>query len=163
MQKENVTIKEITEEVESASTNFELTNNDLKIKYLLWNIQAFNIIARRVHSCVGTFGTGYPFYALDKDFNGPLPIITEQIRYNRELVKDGKQVAESIWQCKDCLRRNYWMMPDLKKVCKPCPNILNSLKPRKIINRLPDMDMWMICQDGKLKEAEEEMKKLLEF
>ena len=52
-------------------------------------------------------------------------------------------------------------MPDLKKICKPCPNVLDGLKPRKIINRLPDIDMWLVCEDGKVEEAQEELTKLL--
>ena len=53
-------------------------------------------------------------------------------------------------------------MPDLKTVCKPCPNMLDSLKPRKLINRLPDLDMWIVCKDGKVEVAQEELTKLLE-
>ena len=39
--------------------------------------------------------------------------------------------------------------------------MLDSLKPRKIINRLPDMDMWMVCDDLHLEQAKEELVKLL--
>ena len=53
-------------------------------------------------------------------------------------------------------------MPDLKTVCKPCPNMIDELKPRKIMNRLPDLDMWIVCEDGCVSEAEAEMSKLLE-
>ena len=53
-------------------------------------------------------------------------------------------------------------MPDLKKVCKPCPNMIDKLKPRKIINRLPDLDMQMICEDGCVEECQEALAKLLE-
>ena len=51
-------------------------------------------------------------------------------------------------------------MPDLKRICKPCPQVKNSIKPRKVINRLPDVDMWMICADGKLEEAKATLVKL---
>lgn len=156
------TIKEIVKEVEGASTSFEKTNTNLKRKYLKWNIEVFNIIANSVSVSRGSFGTGYPFYALDKDLNGELPIISEQIRYNRQLVKDGEVVQKSIWQCKSCLERNYQIMQDLKIICKPCPNMIDSLKPRKIINRLPDLDMWLVCEDGKMEEAQAELGKLLE-
>ena len=30
-------------------------------------------------------------------------------------------------------------MPDLKRICKPCPQVKDSIKPRKVINRLPDV------------------------
>ena len=156
------TIKEITEEVEGASSGFERTNTDLKRKYLIWNIEAFNMIAATVTVNRGSFGTGYPFYVLDKNLRGEIPIIQEQIRYNRQLVKDGEPVQKSIWECKECLRRNYEIMPDLKVVCKPCPNVLDNLKPRKIINRLPDLDMWLVCKDGSVDQAQKELTALLE-
>lgn len=92
---------------------------------------------------------------------GTLPIIEEQIRYNRQLIKDGVTVQKSIWHCKPCLEEKYSTMPDLKQICKPCPNMLDSLKPRKIINRLPDMDLWLVCEDGGIEKAQEEMTKLL--
>lgn len=157
-----ITIKEITQRVEKSSTNFEKTNTDLKRKYLLWNIEAFNIVASKISANKGTFGTGYPFYALDENLEGKLPIIEEQIRYNRQLVRNGETVQKSIWECKRCLEEKYASMPDLKRICKPCLNMLNELKPRKIINRLPDIDMWIVCEDGKVEEVEEQLKKLLE-
>ena len=158
---EEITVKGITEKVEQASTTFEKTNTDLKRRYILWNIGVFNKIASLVSVGRGSFGTGYPFYALDENLEGTLPIIQEQIRYNRQLVRDGEAVQKSIWKCKSCLERNYDTMPDLKKICKPCPNVLDGLKPRKIINRLPDIDMWLVCEDGKVEEAQEELTKLL--
>lgn len=156
------TVKEMVNQVEVASTTFEKTNTELKRKFLIWNIEAFNTIASAVSVNRGSFGTGYPFYVLDKDLKGDIPIISEQVRYNRQLVKDGEPVQKSIWECKECLKRNYATMPDLKTVCKPCPNMLDSLKPRKLINRLPDLDMWIVCKDGKVEVAQEELTKLLE-
>lgn len=156
------TIKKVVEKVERASTTFEKANTELKRKYLKWNIEVFNIIAASVSVSRGSFGTGYPFYVLDKDLNGDIPIISEQIRYNRQLLRDGEIVQKSIWQCESCLKRNYEIMPDLKIICKPCPNMIDSLKPRKIINRLPDLDMWLVCEDGKVEEAQTELGALLE-
>ena len=31
----------------------------------------------------------------------------------------------------------------------------DELKPRKVINRLPDLDIWMICENGKIAQAKE--------
>ncbi len=45
---DNITIGELTNKVESASTNFEKNNTELKRKYLIWNIEAFNSIASAV-------------------------------------------------------------------------------------------------------------------
>lgn len=157
------TIKELTSKVENASTDFERTNTELKRRYLIWNIDAFNTIASVVSVSKGSFGTGYPFYALDENLEGTLPIIQEQIRYNRQLIRDGEPVQKSIWLCKSCLRKNYSTMPDLKKVCNPCPNMLDELKPRKIINRLPDLDMWLVCKDGCVEKAQEELSRLLKI
>lgn len=97
--KENITIQELTGKVEKASTDFEISNTDLKRKYILWNIEVFNILAKHVSVSKGTFGTGYPFYVLDNNLQGTLPIIPEQIRYNMQLVKDGKPFQKSIWLC----------------------------------------------------------------
>lgn len=156
------TIKDIVEEVEKSSTTFERNNTDLKRKFLKWNIEAFNIIATSVTVNRGSFGTGYPFYVLDEKLNGDIPIISEQIRYNRQLVRDGEPFQKSIWHCKSCLERNYATMPDLKIICKPCPNMIDSLKPRKIINRLPDLDMWLVCENGRVEQAQAELGGLLE-
>lgn len=158
---DNTTIKEVIEGVERSSTDFEKSNTDVKRKYLIWNIEIFNTIASKVKVGKGSFGTGYPFYALDENLEGTLPIIPEQIRYNRKLIEDGRQVQQSIYRCKTCLDKTYHTMPDLKKVCKPCPNMLDELKPRKLINRLPDIDMWLVCEDGCIEEAQEELSALL--
>lgn len=157
----DITIGEITGKVEKSSTDFEKTNTELKRKYLIWNIEAFNKIASAVSVSKGSFGTGYPFYALDSNLEGKIPIIQEQIRYNRQLVIDGQHVQKSIYLCKSCLEKNYKNMPDLKTVCKPCPNMIDSLKPRKLINRLPDLDMWLVCEDGCIDKAQEELSNLL--
>lgn len=158
---DNITIQEITECIEKASTEFEEANNRTKRKYLIWNISNFNIMAKRVKASCGTFGTGYPFYALDKDLQGKLPVIPEQIRYNRQLVKDGEPYQKSIWECQSCIKEKYSTMSDLKIICKPCPKMPDSLKPRKLINRLPDLDMWLVCQDGMVKSAQEQITGLL--
>lgn len=160
--KDNGTIKEIVEGIEKTSTDFEKNNTDLKRKYLIWNIEVFNSIASAVSDSRGSFGTGYPFYALDENLQGTLPIILEQIKYNRQLVIDGREVQKSRYYCKACLDKKYSTMPDLKKICKPCPNMLDTLKPRKLINRLPDIDMWLVCEDGCIEKAEEELTLLLE-
>lgn len=158
---DDITIEDITKQVESASTYFEKTNTELKRKYLVWNIGVFNLLASQVSVSRGSFGTGYPFYALDENLEGTLPIIDEQIRYNRQLVRDGEPFQKSIWLCKSCLKEKYSQMPDLKKVCRPCPNMINKLKPRKIINRLPDLDMWLVCEDDNVDIAQEELGRLL--
>lgn len=156
------TIKEVIEEVEKASTMFERTNTDDKRRFMLYQIEAFNIIASSIKYSKGSFGTGYPFYVLNEKLEGEIPVITEQIRYNRQLVKDGQPFQKSIWLCKSCLERNNDIMPDLKIICRPCPNIEDKLKPRKIINRLPDLDMWLVCEDGHVEEAQAQLSKTLE-
>lgn len=143
------------------STRFEKCNTDLKRKYLIKNIATINLIMSNTTGYCGSFGTGYPFYILDSDLEGDLPIIEEQIRYNDELHDEA--IDSSHWPCEECLNtRNAWM-PDLKQICVPCPQVKNSIKPRKVINRLPDIDMWMVCEDGKIEEAKAELLKAFEY
>lgn len=157
------TILDFAEEIAGISNDFETTNTDLKRKYLIKNIHAFNFIASKIRASRGTFGTGYPFYALDKELEGALPIIKEQIRYNNELVKFAEDSKFKNWTCEECLSKKYAIMPDLKQICKPCPNMDNGLKPRKIINRLPDLDMWLVCEDGHVREVSEKLTTLLGY
>ena len=128
----DITVKELVSLVEKSSTDFEEENSELKRKYLIWNIETFNFLASKVSVGLGSFGTGYPFYALDERMQGKLPIIQEQVRYNRQLVKDGKNIENSIWRCKSCLKQNYKDMPDLKIICKPCPYMINELNQEKL-------------------------------
>ena len=156
------TIEEWTKSVEKISTGFEQINTELKRKYIIWNIEVFNTLASHIKESIATFGTGYPFYVLDENLEGEIPIIQEQVRYNRQLVRDGEPFQKSIWECKKCLDERYEQMPDLKTICKPCPRISNKLKPRKLINRLPDIDMWIICKNGSVETTQEKLSKLLE-
>ena len=143
------------------STNLEKCNTDLKIKYLVKNITIFNETVKNIFGNKGSFGTGYPFYALQKGFKGPLPIIEEQIRYNNELKDEVYKSRQLFWPCYDCLKKNQDIFPDLKQVCKPCPNVNDNLKPRKMLNRLPDLDMWMVCEGNYIESAKEQLIELL--
>ena len=140
-------------QVAGISTDFEKLNTDLKRQYIISNIILYNNIASTIAECKGTFGTGYPFYVLDKNMQGALPVIAEQIRYNDELITQAEGSKFREWLCATCLSDNYHKMPDLKQICKTCPNIENELKPRKLINRLPDLDLWMVCDEEDIKTA----------
>ena len=140
------------------STRFEKLNNELKRKYLIKNIDRINMIMSHTPGYCGSFGTGYPFYVLDKNLEGQLPVIQEQIRYNDELYSEA--CGLDCWTCENCLSTRGSWMPDLKRICKPCPQVKNSIKPRKVINRLPDVDMWMVCEDSKVEEAKKSLVKL---
>ncbi len=130
------------------STDFELLDSKLKMDYIISNILMYNEIGALIKECKGTFGTGYPFYAIkrnkDGSFEGALPIIDEQLRYNKELIDQADASGFREWGCARCLQERQFTMPDLKQICKVCPNMADVLKPRKLINRLPDMDMWMV-------------------
>lgn len=154
-------IKEWIQRVAVSSNELENTNSDLKRIYLIRNIQAFNYIVSLIRDNQGSFGTGYPFYVLEGNLDGKLPIIREQTRYNNELIRHGNKSQRDVWVCEDCLNKNYSNMPDLKQVCKPCPNMDNELKPRKLLNRLIDLDMWMICKDGDIERVQVELANLL--
>lgn len=86
MKKNRMQNSEWIEDATNASTEYEKSNSDLKRRYLIKNIQEFNYITSLISVRRGSFGTGYPFYVLDKELNGQLPVIQEQIRYNKELL-----------------------------------------------------------------------------
>lgn len=110
----------------------------------------------------GSLGTGYPFYILDKNLEGYLPIINEQFRYNNELIDAASRSGLTEWICSSCMVENYDAMIDLKVMCKPCSKIIDPLKPRKLMNRLPDVDMWMVCDDYCIEEAKNDLVMLFE-
>ena len=94
-----------------ASTRFERLNNDLKRRYFIKNMERINMIMEHTPGYCGSFGTGYPFYVLDDNLQGQLPIINEQIRYNTELY-DAASGKEG-WACEECLNTRGSRMPDL--------------------------------------------------
>ncbi len=151
----------ICEKAAEASNKFENTNTDLKKQYLIKNIKIINTIMSKVPGYCGSFGTGYPFYALDSNLEGELPLISEQIRYNNQLLESAHKL-KSEWRCASCLNTMGQLMPDLKQICKPCPTMNDELKPRKVLNRLPDVDMWMICSDLYVDVAKEKLSKLFD-
>lgn len=138
-----------------ASNIFERCNTDLKRRYFIENINAINWAMSRIPGYCGSFGTGYPFYVLDSNLEGKIPIIEEQIRYNNSLLRESIAISE--WLCDNCLKENSQNMPDLKQICKPCPQVKDEIKPRRVINRLPDIDMWMICEDDKISLASKQL------
>ena len=158
----------IIEKTVEASNTYEFTNTQLKNAYMFRFIQLYNAIVSNMPGYRGSFGTGYPFYALDRDFTKELPIIDEQIRYNGELLREYQDFLaekklifkkEGAWECETCLERTLKYMPNLKAYCNSCPVIPKELRPRKIINRLPDLDLWMVVEDGYEKIT---MEKILE-
>lgn len=126
--------------------------------YIKKNIDIINSVMEHTTGYRGSFGTGYPFYAIDSDFKEDLPVIKEQIRYNEELRTAILNAKLKKWPCESCLPVNGPYMEDLKQICIPCPRLEKGLKPRKVINRLPDIDMWMVCEDTKVEEAKKELK-----
>lgn len=152
----------ICKEAAEISTEYEKNNSELKKTYLIHNIMVYNCLVEKLTGYKGSFGTGYPFYVLNKGFKGNLPVIDEQIRYNDELVEAVENSNYKTWNCAECLSKNGATMPDLKQICKTCPNMDNALKPRKVINRLPDIDMWMVCEESYIQEVMEKLIKLFD-
>lgn len=150
----------ICEMASIASSAFELSNTDLKRRYLINNILLYNLIASKVSYNCGSFGTGYPFYALKSDLTGSLPIIDEQLRYNDELLHSIEEHNCCDWSCEKCLMENYKSLPDLKIKCKPCDKVPDSLKPRKVINRLPDIDLWTVYSGDDIEYVKETLSQL---
>lgn len=147
-------------DIANISTEYERTNSDLKRRYLKSYVMLYNYIAYKADENCATFGTGYPFYALSQNLEGKLPIIDEQIRYNNDLIGHVINSDYSNWNCAECLTTCGKNMEDLKGICKPCPNMDNELKPRKILNRLPDMDLWIVSQNRDSRELQEKLIKL---
>lgn len=139
---------EFVKKVVEISNDFELNTSELKRQYIISNIVLYNNIASLIKESLGTFGTGYPFYVFDKNFVGAIPVIDEQIRYNNELIDSVNATKFTEWACAVCLEKNGITMPDLKQICNTCPKMDNLLKPRKLIARLPDIDMWMVCNSS---------------
>lgn len=138
----------------------ECSKSDIKVEYLRKNVELLRKIVKKVPGNAGCFGTGYPFYALGKDFTGKLPIIQEQLDYNNRLIEEAQKSKRTIWSCRGCLNKNSEKMPDLKQICKPCFDMDKELKPRKVINRLPDIDFWIICADGHIEDAEDNLSRI---
>ena len=148
--------------VADISDEFEQNQEEIKKEYIKININKFREIAGKMKFYRGNFGTGYPFYAIDKEFKETLPVIEEQIRYNHELRLVDKSRKIDAWPCEICLKLHGDKMPDLKQICKPCPAVIDGIKPRKVINRLPDLDMWLVCADGKLEESSKELEEMFQ-
>ena len=55
------------------------------------------------------------------------------------------------------LKYNGRVMPDLKTICRTCKQMDDTLKPRKIINSMPDIDLWIVCENGKIEETKEKL------
>ena len=140
-----------------ASNEYELANTELKRQYLVKMIELYNDVVKDISGFAGSFGTGYPFYTLNTDLSGELPIIEEQLDYNRQLQDAIIANSSESWICKKCLNINSSRMPDLKVMCKQCSKVDSLLKPRKVINRLPDMDLWMVCHNGDIERAKRQV------
>ena len=151
----------LIENAVNASNLYENCNTDLKKKYLIKYINLYKEIVSEIPGYKGSFGTGYPFYALGENYEGRLPVIEEQLRYNNELLHQLRYLSdqpymlfkypysnEAIWKCEECLHNNINKMSNLKIICKRCPDVPKDIKPRKVINRLPDLDLWMIVEKG---------------
>lgn len=117
----------------------------LKEKYFDTQFIDFDRSVQSVEGVIGTFGTGYPFYA--KKESGGIYRIGEMTRYIRTfkepLDRDRKR-DYGAWICGVC--EVVKSLPDLKTHCKPCDSV--DFKPRDIFRALPDLDYWVIVEDG---------------
>ena len=152
---------DIVRRAANASTIFELTNTDIKRQYIISNIMIYNAIVSSIKESKGTFGTGYPFYVLDNRLQGALPVIDEQLRYNNALIADAE--GKTNWLCEMCLSQRGFEMPNLKEFCNVCPDVEKVLRPRKVINRLPDLDLWTICSPEEIGSVSVQLAELLKM
>ncbi len=146
------------------SSRFEEENTSLKKEYLIKYLKDYKDLVSRFSGYNGFFGLGYPFYALGKDMEGELPYIDEQLRYNLELlVLFHEQFTDGEWPCEQCLRETLSDMPDLKKICYRCPKVPKEISPRKVINRLPDMDLCLVLEDKSVERIKNRLVRLFEL
>jgi hypothetical protein len=158
-QKDTIQIVEI---VARLSSMYELENTALKKAYTQHEIELIKNVFKLSKYYRGTFGTGYPFYAVGEDMSHNLPIILEQLRYNNELIEQCRKQDTILWACLNCLEERIDDFPNLKIYCKYCIDSPNELKPRKVINRIPDLDIWCVAGKGTTIKICEELSPLLE-
>lgn len=146
---ETSSVQDVVNSAVIASDTFEELGRtkagvEIKKKYIQANYDLYREVGRASQHAVASFTTGYPGYNLS------LKEIDEQYRYNHELLKQIQAlgIASMQWKCGGCLIKNYEKMPNLKQVCYPCTNTPAEVKPRKILNRLPDLDIWYVYDDS---------------
>lgn len=161
LKKQKDTLK-IVEGVARLSSMYELQNTELKKAYTQQEMQQIKNVFELSKYYKGTFGTGYPFYAVGEDMTYDLPVILEQLRYNNELIEQCRKQDTRLWACLNCLEENVDDFPNLKIYCKPCADLSNELKPRKVINRMPDLDIWCVAEKRTTKKICGELSSLLE-
>lgn len=106
--------------------------------------ELFDTIMSAKDGVIGTFGTGYPFYARKDD--GGVHAIEEVSRFVESIRQDlnndrARQFGR--WPCHLCDMAND--LPDFKKFCKPCDDV--DFKPRDLFKALPDLDYWIVVDD----------------
>lgn len=151
----------IVEEIAKLSSFYELENTRLKIEHMQQEMNRIKEVFQLSRYYRGTFGTGYPFYATGEDMAYDLPVILEQIRYNNELVVHCSRQATRLWPCLECLEEKINDFPNLKVYCKTCAELPDALKPRKVINRMPDLDIWCVAEKRTTERICEELSSLL--
>ena len=161
LKKQKDTLK-IVETVARLSSMYELENTALKKAYTKQEIEEIKNVFKLSKYYRGTFGTGYPFYAVGEDMAHDLPVILEQLRYNNELIEQCRKQDTRLWACLNCLEEKVDEFPNLKVYCKPCNDLLDALKPRRVINRIPDLDIWCVAEKRTTKKICEELSSLLE-
>ena len=152
----------IVEFVARLSSMYELENTSLKKAYMQQEIENIKNVFKLSSNYRGTFGTGYPFYAVGDDMKYDLPVILEQLRYNIELIEECRKQDTRLWACFNCLEEKIDEFPNLKIYCKHCTALSDELKPRKVINRIPDLDIWCVAKKRTTLKTCDELSHLLE-
>lgn len=132
------------------SATFVADESVFKGKYLEGEFADFTDVVSSVPGVIGTFATGYPFYAQKPD--GGIHDIPEIQRYIGEFsskVTEDEARGLGGWLCGMC--DVVLELPDLKQECKPCDVV--SIKPRDIFRAMPDLDFWVIAEDNALGSA----------
>ena len=135
----------LSETLEKA-VDFYADESLLKGRYFARQFEEFDVAVSKVSGVIGTFGTGYPFYAEKPDGQSihAIPEISRYIKSFYASVEDDRVRGYGSWICGACDAEVN--LPDFKKFCKPCKAV--SFKPRDIFKALPDLDYWVIVDDS---------------
>lgn len=123
---------------------FNADQSVLKGDYLKEQFEEFETVASWVPGYLGSFGTGYPFYANRAD--GTVVAVEEIDRFVGAVEDKARQASSrelGAWLCGVCQVEE--LLPDLKSKCRPCE--ATEVKPRDIFKALPDLDFWVVLDE----------------
>jgi len=108
---------------------------------ILWRVQ--EELRQRVPQVRGGFGVGFPFHSTTS--SGELVANPEFDSYNLgfiDTITKAKQLSRTaLWECSPCQTEADFTPTS----CSDCT--LTTLKPREVMKAMPDVDMFIVCED----------------